>query len=146
MATEVEVIRYIVAENRTTGVIEVQVPGPQGVGVELEQTFPLVNNQEEAADIDGLLMGAYKSAMLHYYVERVTTGAGATDLRETSFAIITKTGANSFRLAVFAGDLDAGITLSMSLLVPGQVQYVSSNITGTPSESKIAWRLTRLVG
>lgn len=114
-----------------------------GSGLEDEETFDLVNNQAVAADIDGMIVGDEKSYHVHYYIERVTTGAGATELYQTGFGMMTKIGSD-YRWTQIADDADAGIIITASAL--GQFQYVSTDITGTPSVSKINWRFSRLTG
>lgn len=108
-----------------------------------EKAFQLVNNQVAAADVEGLSFDKAKvsCAVVHYVIQRVTTGGGATESLETGcFHVVYKPTADSWSLVTMwtPGPDASGITLSITSA--GQVQYVSSSITGTASISKISWR------
>lgn len=107
-------------------------------------TFTVINNQSSPADVTGLLIDpdTYRGFILEYSVYRNTTGAGATELSETGSVV------GSFKTVAVAWFLSpgpfteesAGVTLSITAL--GQIQYVSTDITGTPDTSVLnfKWR------
>jgi hypothetical protein len=105
----------------------------------VEKYFSLVNNQASAANIEGLKFDYAKvgQVIVDYLIQRVTTSTGATELIETGqFYLVYKP--TSATWALTSGPSTAGITLSVTSA--GQVQYTSSNITGTASISKITFR------
>jgi len=108
-----------------------------------ERSFQLNNNQAAAADVTGLKF-SYKSVSqvtIDYLIQRVTTGGGAQELIETGqFYLAYKPTSDTWVLS--GGPTTAGVTLSVSSA--GQVQYTTSNITGTASISKITYRARSL--
>jgi hypothetical protein len=109
----------------------------------VEQYFTLVNNQSVAADIDGLKFDLAKvgQVTVDYLIQRVTTGGGATELIETGtlYAAYKPTSNDWFLINVPSS---AGITLSITS--SGQIQYTSTNVTGTASISKLTFRARTL--
>jgi hypothetical protein len=113
-----------------------------------EQSFNLVNNQSSAADIKGLKFDSrfVGHAVLEYFARRITTGSGATTLHEAGILIFTYNPVTEAWEKVTVSEHnpnDAGIVLTIT--AAGQVQYTTSNITGTASISTIYWR-TRTLG
>lgn len=114
----------------------------------VEKTFPLANNVtptilNPALDIDGLSFNFKNVGMVivDYVIQRVTTSTGAMEKIEGgSFILVYKP--TSLTWVLSSGPSTAGITLSVTSA--GQVQYISSNLTGTPSISKITWRARTL--
>lgn len=108
---------------------------PYGV----EKYASLTNNQLVAADVEGLIFNKAKVSMVavDYLIQRVTTGVGATELIEggTFYLVYKPTSAN---WALTNGPSTAGITLSVT--AGGQVQHVSTNVSGTQSISKMTYR------
>ena len=114
-----------------------------------EQTFSLANNQATPADVTGFAFASntLKYAFVQVFVQRITTGAGATEAIEgfVFMAIYAPTsGWRMFPLNSGDNGTDCGVTFSVTSA--GQVQYISSSITGTPSVSKVNWRVQSLVG
>lgn len=110
--------------------------------IDEELSFTLANNQTTWADITGLVLPAGKIGMLiDYTIQRVTTSTGAVELIETGRISVSKLSA-SCRLTTLPSDEDAGI--SFDVTSAGQVQYKSTNITGTPSISKITFKIRTL--
>ena len=109
-----------------------------------EKSFELTNNQAVAADIEGLKFDSARvsQATIDYTIQRVTTGGGATELIETgeyrAVYLPTSNTWNIFQMWT-SGPHDSQVVLSITSA--GQVQYTSSNITGTASISKIAFRV-----
>lgn len=108
-----------------------------------EKTFQLANNQASAANIEELSFNYQKNsqAIVEYLIQRVTTGGGATQLIESGiFLLVYKPTSNTWsKVSVGTPGPDAsGVTLTVTSA--GQVQYVSTNITGTASISKIVYR------
>jgi hypothetical protein len=106
-----------------------------------ETSFTIANAQGSAADVTGLsFSGAtIRSFVADYQIYRNTTSTGATELSESGILIGTYSTVSAtweMQQAPVVGD--AGVTLSITAL--GQVQYVSSNITGTPASSVMKFK------
>ena len=109
----------------------------------VEKYFTLVNNQSSAADIEGLYFDLRKvgQVTVDYLIQRVTTGGGAQEKIESgTFYLVYKPTTNAWVLS--GGPTTAGITLSVTAL--GQVQYTSTNLTGTASISKLTFKARTL--
>lgn len=109
--------------------------------------FSLVNSQAVAADITGLLVNLNKTriATVEYLIERVTTGGGATELIEGgSFSLVYKPTSAIWTIVAIGtpGPSAGGITFTIT--AAGQVQYTSTNITGTASISRIGFRVKQV--
>ena len=109
-----------------------------------EKTFELSNNQALAANIEGLKFdyARVSQATIDYTIQRVTTGGGATELIETGeYRAVYLPSSNTWNIFQMwtSGPHDSQVVLSITS--SGQVQYTSSNITGTASISKIAFRV-----
>lgn len=80
-------------------------------------------------------------ATVDFLIQRVTTSGGATELIESGMFVVSynPTSADwSLTMIGTPGPDDSGIDFSIDS--NGQVQYVSTSITGTASISKITWR------
>jgi hypothetical protein len=105
----------------------------------IEKYYSITNNQITAADIEGLKFDYTKvgQVTVDYLIQRVTTATGATELIETgAFYLAYKPTSGIWALT--NGPSTAGVTLSID--PSGQVQYTSTNITGTASISKLTFR------
>lgn len=133
------------AEAAASAVLAASFTGAGGIG---ETSFTIVNNQTSAANVTGLLFNpaAVRSAEIAVGFYRNTTGGGATEMSARMKYLATyKTVAGTWELAPLGGggDFDetlgmpAGVTLSITS--GGQVQYVSSNFTGTAGTSKMTF-------
>jgi hypothetical protein len=118
--------------------------GEAGVGAISETSFTIVNNQTSAADVTGLLFDGslVEAARIEYSIYRNTTGVGAVELAETgeirlAYSPVAETW-DMQRVAIG----DAGVTLTVTTL--GQIQYTSSNLTGSPSASVMRFRARTL--
>lgn len=112
-----------------------------------EQSFQLTNNLGVAADITGLTFdkAGVSQAIIDYVIQRVTTGGGATELIEAGIKyVVYKPTTAAWAIGTFGtpGPGASGVTLTIT--ATGQVQYTSSNITGTASISRIVWRARTL--
>jgi len=114
-----------------------------------ETIFTITNNQSSAADVTGLLFSgsSTRSARLSVQFYINTTGAGATEMSARGEYLATyKSTAGTWDLAPLGvgGDIEstsgmpAGITLTITS--SGQVQYTSTNVTGTPGTSKMTFK------
>ncbi len=84
-------------------------------------------------------------AFVDFLIQRVTTSTGATELIEGGcFQVAYSPTSDDWDLTFIGtpGPDDSGVDLSVD--GDGQVQYVSSSITGTASISKITWRARTL--
>lgn len=84
-------------------------------------------------------------AFVDFLIQRVTTSTGATELIEAGcFQVAYSPTSDDWDLTFIGspGPDDSGVDLSVDS--NGQVQYVSSSITGTDSISKITWRARTL--
>lgn len=112
-----------------------------------ERSFQLENNQASDAPITGMAFN-YKHVSLvtiEYLVQRITTSTGATEKNEAGILqAVYEATSNSWSIGERGtpGPDDAGITFSIT--AEGQVQYTTSNITGTNSFQKITWRARTL--
>lgn len=80
-------------------------------------------------------------ATVDFLIQRVTTSTGATELIETGIFVVSynPTSENwSLTMIGTPGPDDSGIDFTIDS--EGQVQYVSTSITGTASISRINWR------
>ncbi len=109
----------------------------------IEKYFELVNNTAVAADIEGLSFDKQKvsQASVDYLIQRVTTGGGAVEKIETgTFYLAYLPTSNNWVLSSVPST--AGVTLTVTS--GGQVQYTSSNETGTASISKLTYKARTL--
>lgn len=108
-----------------------------------EKSFILENDISSPENVEGLSFNYKKvsCAFVDYYIQRVTTSTGATELIESgTFKMQYLPASEDWELN--DGPTTAGITLTST--PEGAVQYESSDITGTPSISKITWRARTL--
>lgn len=109
----------------------------------IEKSFELTNNLSVAADVEGLSFDSAKvsQAAIDYLIQRVTTGGGAVEKIETGtfFAAYLPT-SNNWVLSEVPST--AGITLTVT--TGGQIQYTSTNETGTASISKLTFKARTL--
>lgn len=106
-----------------------------------ETSFTVVNNQSSAANVTGLSFSgaSVRSFVVDYQIYRNTTGGGATELAESGTLVgVYSTVAASWEMAQPSVVGDAGVELSIT--AAGQVQYTSSNITGTPASSTMKFK------
>lgn len=114
-----------------------------------EYSSQIANNQSSAADIENMKVSerAVSYAHVEYLVQRVTTETGATELVESGqFELLYRPTDAEWVLHVLSEETpdDAGIDFSVTAV--GQVQYTTSNISGTASISRIVWRMRTLAG
>ncbi len=110
-----------------TGVLE----EVQGTGDIQQSVATIANNVSSAANVAGLAFSPVlvRGAIIEYTVYRNTTGSGATEACEVgTMYICYKNVANSWDLTIVGGG-SSGVTFSITSA--GQVQYVSSNFTGS---------------
>lgn len=110
-----------------------------------ETTFSLTNNQTSFADVTGLLISPtlYQSAEIYITVKRRTTGGGATSIYEFSkYFAVYDANSSTWEFAPIGQVGDAGMTFQIT--AAGQVQYKTTNITGTPSISKMSFKATAM--
>lgn len=114
----------------------------------IESSFSLVNNQSVASNIEGLQFDYRKvnQAIIEYVIQRITGPTlSPTELIQTGcFAVVYKPVAGTWNIVSIGstGPDAAGITFSIT--TGGQVQYTSSNMTGTANVSKITYRARTL--
>lgn len=114
----------------------------------IESSFSLVNNQSVASNIEGLQFDYRKvnQAIIEYVIQRITGPTlSPTELIQTGcFAVVYKPVAGTWNIVNIGstGPDSAGITFSIT--TGGQVQYTSSNMTGTANVSKITYRARTL--
>lgn len=84
-------------------------------------------------------------AAVDFLIQRITTSTGATELIESGIFVVSyNPTSNNWSLTMLGtpGPDDSGVDLSIDS--EGQVQYVSTSITGTASISRINWRARTL--
>lgn len=114
-----------------------------------EQSFAITNNQGSAADVTGMKFnsGGQTSILIEYLVQRITTGAGAQELTESGILLANyNPTSNTWNLAALHEHQPDDAGMAFTITSAGQVQYTSSNITGTASISTIWWRSRTLGG
>ncbi len=114
----------------------------------IESTAKIANNQSVAANVTGLQFdfGEKNQANVEYIIQRITTGTGATELIQTGiFQLAYKPITKAWYMNTIGttGPDVSGVTFSVT--TGGQVQYTSTNITGTSFISKITYRV-RVLG
>jgi hypothetical protein len=114
-----------------------------------EKYFQITNNTAVAADVDGLAFtsSTVSQAVVDFLIQRVTTGGGATELITSgTFHAVYKPSSDSWSVVLMGtpGPSASGVTFSIT--ATGQVQYTSTNITGTESISKLTYRARTLGG
>lgn len=99
----------------------------EGSGAIRVTSFTVVNNQVAAASITGILMvsGTFKSALIEGVIMRKTDSAGTV---RALFRVAAHYDGTNWVLSDPTWDNDVGITLSMT--TAGQLQYVSTDISG----------------
>jgi len=117
-----------------------------GAGFIANGTAAITNNQSSPANVTGLTFDAttVTSAFIDVEIYRNTTGAGATELKETrTFHAAWKPVAGEWLLAdIGGGGDDAGVIISPSTAgTVFQAQYASTNITGTAEASQIKFKV-----
>ncbi len=106
-----------------------------------ETQVTIANNQVAAADVTGLLFSgaAVRSFCADYQIYRNTTAGGATELSERGFLLgVFSTVASTWEITSGPAVGDAGVTFTIT--AAGQVQYTSTNITGTAATSKMKFQ------
>lgn len=115
-----------------------------GAGFIGEKEQAIVNNQASPANVNLLVFNStlVRVATINFYIYRQTTGGGAVELMEVG-KMVAKYLAGGWELSSpeSIGD-DAGLLFTIT--VGGQVQYTSSNITGTPAISKMRFNATTM--
>ncbi len=109
----------------------------------VESSFELNNNQSGAADVIGLKFNSRgtSQAIVEFLVQRVTTSTGATELIETgSFIVSYNPTAQDWNISLTNINSPDNSGVDFTITSSGQVQYTSSNITGTPQISRVVWR------
>lgn len=116
-----------------------------GDGDILQTAANITNNQVSSTNINGLIFDPtiVRGAVVEYSVYRVTTGTGATEQGETGTMYLTfLSTANSWDMAVLGSD-SAGIFFSITNA--GQVQYTTTNFTGSAYSGVIKFRARALL-
>lgn len=119
--------------------------GPLGV----ETSQVIENNKTTAVVIPGLSFNKLQLsyALIEYFIQRVTTSTGATELIEAgTLRLVYKPTSESWSLTVVgtSGPDDAGIDFSIT--ADGKIYYTSTNITGTAQLSRLIYRVRTLDG
>ena len=84
-------------------------------------------------------------AVVEYLIQRVTTGGGAVELIQAGmFHLVYLPTSDTWNIVAIGtpGPGASGITFTVTS--SGQVRYTSTNITGTESLSRIAFRIRTL--
>lgn len=116
----------------------------QGTGDILQTVFPIANNVASVTNVIGLFFDptTVRGAIIEYSVYRVTTSTGATELTEVGTLYIGyKNTANTWFISNVGGGF-AGVTFSVTS--GGQVQYVSTNMTGSTYSGIMHYRARAL--
>lgn len=115
----------------------------------VEKNFKLVNNQATPIIVDGLSFNFQQisSASIDFLIQRVTTGTGAVEYVYAGTLDVIYL-PNSLSWAVMGVAVLATITaatgVTLSIDADGQIKYATTNIAGTPSISKLSYRVRTL--
>lgn len=114
-----------------------------------ERSFDIVNNQAGVADVTDAVFDKRGISVAHfdYFIQRVTTGGSAIQKIEAGLLIfVYKPTSDAWAKVTIGtpGPDASGVTFSIT--ASGQVQYTSSNETGTASISKLYWRARTMAG
>jgi len=118
-----------------------------GIAINLTSQGTGTHTFTPRGDIDSMKFN-YKGisqATIDFLIQRVTTSTGATELIESGMFVVSynPTSADwSLTMIGTPGPDDSGIDFTIDS--NGQVQYVSTSITGTASISRINWRARTL--
>lgn len=112
-----------------------------------EKRFEIANNVGTPTDVSGLSFDKtlVSAAIVECLFQRVTTGAGAQELLELFiFSVVYKPTSDTWGLTAIEQNSPADSGVTLSITSSGQVQYETSNITGTAYLSRIIWRARTL--
>lgn len=110
----------------------------------IETSFDIVNNQSTPVDIANLKFNSagVGQAIVEFLVQRVTTGTGATELLESGhFVAVYKPTSDVWVLHLADINAPDNSGVDFTITAAGQVQYTSTNITGTAQISKLFYRV-----
>ena len=109
-----------------------------------ERSFTITNNQAVAADIEGMSFSAktVSQAVVDFYIQRVTDSN--EEITSGTFHATYLPASVDWALTMMGTPGPDAIGLTFSITDSGQVQYTSTNVTGTITISKITWRARTL--
>lgn len=106
-----------------------------------ETSFTIANNQSSPSDVTALVFDGseVRSFEVDYQIYRNTTGGGATELAERGKLLaVYSSVAASWEMTQAPVVGSAGVTFTIT--TAGQIQYTSTNITGTPDTSAMKFQ------
>lgn len=113
-----------------------------GSGFLPETSQTIANNQSAPANVTSLLFSSAstRGGIIDVDIYRYTTSTGAIEKKEIKrFVVSYKVGTATWDIMDMGGGPDvSGVTLSITS--GGQVQYTSTNETGTPNTSRMLWK------
>jgi hypothetical protein len=102
----------------------------------VQNSFTIANNQGVAAAVTGLLLPAEtRTAVIDYQIYRLTTSTGAVEILDRGQITVNHYAASWAIDWTSTGPNNVGVEFSITS--GGQVNYVSSNIAGTPNTSEM---------
>jgi hypothetical protein len=121
------------------------VSGPNMLVVPVVGEYTIANNQVSPAQIAGLLFDHTKvrSFSLTYTIYRQTSGVGASEVSESGMILgVYSSVAGTWEITPFAVG-SSGVDLTI-YNPTGQMNYTSSDLSGTPSVSKMTYIYTTM--
>lgn len=115
----------------------------------IERSFALANNISTPTDIIGARFDkrGVTQAVVEYMIQRVTTGVGAIEKIESGILIfVYRPTSLDWDIVVVSEETPDDAGINFSITADGQVQYTSTNETGTPLISNLFWRARTLGG
>ncbi len=109
-----------------------------------EYSFTIENDQDDPADVTDLVFDKdqFKAAIVDYLIQRITD---EEELVEVGYMLaFYLSGSETWMLTQGPTGGDAGVTFTIT--PAGQVQYVSTSISGNEIVSKLSYRVRKLVG
>jgi len=109
-----------------------------------EYSFTIENDQDDPADVTDLVFDKdqFKAAIVDYLIQRITD---EEELVEVGYMLaFYLSESETWVLTQGPTGGDAGVTFTIT--AAGQVQYVSTSISGNEIVSKLSYRVRKLVG
>ena len=115
----------------------------------VEKSSEIRNNQISPLDVNGLFVSSanVSQAIVEYTIQRVTIGTNPVELIESGkLELIYRPTQNLWQMfkTVAAGMNNTGVVLTIT--TAGQIRYTSTLVDGSPSISRIFFRIRTLSG
>jgi len=115
-----------------------------GTGFVAESQMTIVNNQSSAANVTGLVFDKTQvgAAFIDYFIVRKTSTENLTEAGVMTATYDDSIAGWILSVGPVAANNDSGVILTIT--TTGQIQYTSTNLTGTPVTSKMKFKARTL--